>query len=244
MSEPRDESPDDITHLLKSWPFVAGAPQLRFLVGIGGVRRIQARLETGILQFEVDGRPDGTRPDGCDSWMEYWAIRGGRFSAEGVGAILAEVSLYHQRAVAFLLLDDLAACVRDCDRNLAAIKSVLVRGETEVDTSSCQLLYLATVLLRTRAEASMCVRLKDTQGALAAIDCGIAALQSPGAHLGQSSTWDSPESAFLRAMRDALVPKLPSSQRVDLETRLKRALRLENYELAVILRNELRQIGQ
>jgi len=54
---------------------------------------------------------------------------------------------------------------------------------------------------------------------------------------------DSSEASTLRAMRDALVPKLPSSQRVDLESRLKHALRMENYELAAILRNELRQIG-
>ena len=41
---------------------------------------------------------------------------------------------------------------------------------------------------------------------------------------------------------DVLVPKLPSSQRHEMELRLKAALEVENYELAAILTNELRQL--
>ena len=41
-------------------------------------------------------------------------------------------------------------------------------------------------------------------------------------------------------MRDALVPRLPASQRVELEERLRAAIDAENYELAAILRDELR----
>ena len=43
-------------------------------------------------------------------------------------------------------------------------------------------------------------------------------------------------------MREMLVPKLPSSQRVELEERLQAALDDENYELAAILRDELRMM--
>jgi protein-arginine kinase activator protein McsA len=37
-----------------------------------------------------------------------------------------------------------------------------------------------------------------------------------------------------------LVPKLPSSQRAELQERLRAAIDSENYELAAILRDELR----
>jgi protein-arginine kinase activator protein McsA len=43
-------------------------------------------------------------------------------------------------------------------------------------------------------------------------------------------------------MREMLVPRLPSSQRAELEERLRAAIVSENYELAAILRNELRQM--
>jgi protein-arginine kinase activator protein McsA len=49
--------------------------------------------------------------------------------------------------------------------------------------------------------------------------------------------------ALLRALLDALTLKLPTSQRHELERRLQQALAAENYELAAILRDELRQMG-
>ncbi len=45
------------------------------------------------------------------------------------------------------------------------------------------------------------------------------------------------------AMREALVPKLPVSQKSELKQRLKEAIANENYELASILRDELRMLG-
>ena len=53
---------------------------------------------------------------------------------------------------------------------------------------------------------------------------------------------DPPEVAMLEGMRDVLQPKLPVSQRYELERRLASALANENYELAAILRDELRQL--
>ena len=47
---------------------------------------------------------------------------------------------------------------------------------------------------------------------------------------------------MLEGMRDVLQPKLPSSQRHELDRRLKAALEAENYELAAILRDEIRQL--
>ena len=47
---------------------------------------------------------------------------------------------------------------------------------------------------------------------------------------------------MLEGMRDVLQPQLPISLRHDLEQRLLGALASENYELAAILRDELRQL--
>ena len=51
-----------------------------------------------------------------------------------------------------------------------------------------------------------------------------------------------PEIQFLKGMRDMFVPRLPSSQRQEMEERLAAAIDAENYELAAILRNEIRQL--
>ena len=57
-----------------------------------------------------------------------------------------------------------------------------------------------------------------------------------------SDAKEPPEVAMLEGMRDILQPKLPASQRHELERRLHGALAAENYELAAILRDELRQL--
>jgi protein-arginine kinase activator protein McsA len=51
-----------------------------------------------------------------------------------------------------------------------------------------------------------------------------------------------PEVGLLRTLLDALALKLPASQRLEIERRLREAVMSENYELAAILRNELRMM--
>ncbi len=243
VTRPQGNSDDDISQILGRWEFLPGQPQVRFIDGIGDVRRIQIRLEAGILQFEIVGRPDGRCPEGVESFLHWWGERPEKISHAQCEALREEVYLYHQRAAAFLMLEDFAAVLRDCDRNLDAIHLVRRQAMRGVDLDSFEAVRVATVLLRTRADASMCIRMRDTQGALAAIDRGLANLHAVTGASARTMNGDSSEASFLRAMRDALVPKLPSSQRVDLELRLQHAIRTENYELAAILRNELRQIG-
>lgn len=243
MTQSQGNLEDDISPILGRWEFSDGIPRVRFLDGIGENRRIQIRLEAGIMQFELQGRPDGKHPEGAESWLEFWTASTEKLVQNECEILRGEILLYHQRAAAFLMLEDFASVVRDCDRNLFAIDFVWSRATRGADLQPFDAIRIATVLLRTRAEASMCIRIRDTQGALAAIDRGLANLHGGAGSSHRLSEDDSSEASTLRAMRDALVPKLPSSQRVDLESRLKHALRMENYELAAILRNELRQIG-
>jgi hypothetical protein len=78
---------------------------------------------------------------------------------------------------------------------------------------------------------------------LSALEAGLAAVRDAYTMIGQRNRFEaSPEVAILRSMRDMLVPRLPSSQRAELEERLRAAIASENYELAAILRNELRQM--
>ncbi len=234
---------DDIAGILSRWEYSGDGPQARYLEGIGGTRRIQVRLEAGLLQFEIEGRPDGRRPQGHECWWDSFKEHSQRLTENEVGLLRNEIHLYHQRAAVHLLLDNFAGVISDCDRNLLAIAFVCARSRRSDEWLSFESIRAAAVLLRTRAEASMCVRTGDTRGALAAIDRALVLLHSSAAGGSRPDAEEPIEAAALRSMRDVLVPKLPSSQRVDLESRLKQALRMENYELAAILRNELRQIG-
>ena len=73
-------------------------------------------------------------------------------------------------------------------------------------------------------------------GAMSEIERGLEELK-----LALGESWaQSNEAQLLRGMKEALVPQLPPSERADLKERLHAAVAAENYELAAILRDELR----
>src|SRR5689334_529776 len=74
-SEGRSEgrSPSkDITPVLRGWDYEPGTINVRKVTGQDGSPKIQMRLDLGLLQMEVTGRPDGVRPHGCESLLDYF----------------------------------------------------------------------------------------------------------------------------------------------------------------------------
>src|SRR5579872_1134224 len=62
----------DITPLLKGWDYEPGTINVRKVSGIDGQPKLQMRLDLGLLQMELTGRPDGVKPHGCESLLEYY----------------------------------------------------------------------------------------------------------------------------------------------------------------------------
>jgi hypothetical protein len=73
------------------------------------------------------------------------------------------------------------------------------------------------------------------------IDAGLEMLRDAADRAGIGDQFDRlGDVTALRALRDTLVPQLPPAQRSELEGRLRAAIQSENFELAAILRDELR----
>src|SRR5205814_4041252 len=62
----------DITPLLKGWDYEPGTINVRKVTGADGSPKLQMRLDLGLLQMELNGRPDGSKPHGFDSLLEYF----------------------------------------------------------------------------------------------------------------------------------------------------------------------------
>src|SRR6185503_5801203 len=62
----------DITPMLRGWDYEPGTINVRKVSGLDGHPKLQMRLDLGLLQMEMTGRPDGTRPHGCESLLEYY----------------------------------------------------------------------------------------------------------------------------------------------------------------------------
>src|SRR5215207_7087656 len=62
----------DIVPLLKGWDYEPGTINVRKVHGADGAPKLQMRLNLGLLQMEMTGRPDGVRPHGCESLLDYF----------------------------------------------------------------------------------------------------------------------------------------------------------------------------
>src|ERR1700690_1061576 len=75
QSQPKNEAKapqKDITPVLKGWDYEAGTINVRKVVGLDGSLKLQMRLDLGLLQMEITGRPGGVRPHGCESLLDYF----------------------------------------------------------------------------------------------------------------------------------------------------------------------------
>src|SRR4028118_936397 len=72
----------DIAVLLNGWEYNANEVTVRRIVGLDGVDKIQMRLDLGVLQMELEGRPDGRRPHGYESFYDYLVSRRERYISQ------------------------------------------------------------------------------------------------------------------------------------------------------------------
>ena len=61
----------DIRAILAGWAFDPNQIQVRVIAGDDGTEKIQMRIDLGLLQMEINGRPDGQRPNGSESILDY-----------------------------------------------------------------------------------------------------------------------------------------------------------------------------
>src|SRR5436190_21065713 len=61
----------DIDRVLREWDLQPGVAQARLVTARDGRTVVQVRLDLGVLQLEIDGRPDGQRPHGFPTYFDY-----------------------------------------------------------------------------------------------------------------------------------------------------------------------------
>ncbi|MES1167236.1 MAG: UvrB/UvrC motif-containing protein [Pseudomonadota bacterium] len=248
---------------MKEWAFQPGQINARMIAGADGEPRVQVRLDLGIIQMFADGRPDGERPFGYPSLLEYFEAQleqgeepetaGGEpsksdkltLSPDDCRALREEAAQFYQRYLALLVLEDYDRVVRDTTRNLRVLDLCQKYAQAEDDRTILEQFRPYITMMRSRALASQALKDNEPKAAIHALDEGLEALRMYFTDLGKPQAFEqSTEVEMLKGMRDALVPKLPVSQKSELKQRLAKALEQENYELAAILRDELKQIKE
>lgn len=245
----------DISRLISDWPYEPGQINIRVISGDDGRAKIQMRIDLGVLQMEVDGRPDGERPEGFESLLELHEARheehlasegdDGDFwlDSETCRLLRDEAVQYYHRYISLLVLEDYEGVFRDTSRNLRLLDFCAAHAEDEHDRIVLEQFRPYLLMMRTRAVAGQALEANEARAAMVAIEDGLQDIRRCFESRDAGDRFeDSSEAQLLREMRDSLAPKLPLSPREELRRRLERALVQENYELAAILRDELRMM--
>src|SRR6476620_9806350 len=134
----------DISHLLEQWDYQPGQVVVRRFKAKDGTDKIQLRVDLGLLQMNAEGRPDGKRPFGYTSLLEYHQARLYKYVASHEGSdegfalkpeecakLQLEALQYHHRYICLLQLEDYAGVVRDAERNLAVFDFVDKQADSD-----------------------------------------------------------------------------------------------------------------
>ena len=116
-------SKQDIDHILKRWPFDPLSVNVR-LLELSQREVLQMRVDMGLLQLEIEGRPDGGRPGGSNTYFELLQKKAKKndqeFVLNEVECIEVDrefVQFYHRR-VCWLQLKEFQRAVNDADHTL------------------------------------------------------------------------------------------------------------------------------
>jgi hypothetical protein len=262
---------DDISKILSRWEFVPGEVNVRSVEGDDGREKIQLRLDLGVIQLEVDGRPDGTQIEGCPSWLDFFSDRQQEhdrenpdsapfmLDAEDCEHLLREAIQYYHRYLSFWHLGRYELCARDTNRNLNLLAFVREFAGRPQDKMQFDQWRPYITMMHARAVAAPLVELGDVNAAIKVIEVGIGGIEAFLQEYDQAHRADEcRELVHLRAWRDQLSqereqishenekegqPQL-AHPLASMRAQLQAAIEAENYEEAARLRDEIRRWGE
>ncbi|MBM3848740.1 MAG: hypothetical protein FJ396_00905 [Verrucomicrobia bacterium] len=245
----------DLTAMLQDWEYKPGQVVARRFQGRDG-EKIQLRVDLGILQMNAEGRPDGRKPMGHESWFHFYRKRAEQAPAdadgensdfvlgsEECGRLQQEAIQYHHRYICFFQLADYPAVERDCARNLEVFGFVDRFAESDELSWSVVQFTPQLLMMRTRARGAACLERGDRAGAMAAIETGLDELVGfHGDHDREEQAEQCGEVLSLRGWLEELRRRPPQNELERLQSALAEAIRIEDYETAARVRDQLRRL--
>jgi len=246
---------EDINPILGSWPYEPGEITVRKIVGGDGNPYIQLRLDLGLLQMAMTGRPDGRRPFGADCLLEFHQERLERHRAKTGGddgftltakecAELRDESIqYYRRYLGLYHLEEFEGVVRDTSRNLDCLDFMRQYAADESDRAAFEQYRAYIIMMHTRALTALALESEDFPAAVQAIGRGIDRIEGFLREIDQPDLIGrSLEIASLRQLEQEIRRRMPLDPVDELRQQLQAAVEVEDYELAAVLRDQLREL--
>jgi UvrB/uvrC motif len=243
----------DIQPILDGWDFEPGSVNVRIVRGLEGREKVQMRVDLGLLQMEMDGRPDGARPHGAESLLDHLdgkaRTKGDRseefhLSDAVCDELLREGLQYYYRYLSFFHLGRYDLAARDTARNLRLFAFVRQYATTEQAKWRFDQYRPYVLMMNTRARALPMYEAKRYRESIEIVAEGIAAIwEFLVEHDMQDQEDECLELEFLKHWRSEIDRARPLDVTEKLQRQLDNAIRNENYERAAQLRDQLRKLA-
>lgn len=248
----------DLDDVIQGWPYdpEPGEVLAREIRARDGRTVLQVRIELGVLQLEVGGRPDGLRPHGFLTYLDYLRhSAASRGMAPGLKAITSWVmsepqrdetdrefiQFYHRR-VAWLGLRRYDKAILDADHTLALMDFVRRHGGDADYISSHEQFRGLVLFHRTQAATALALERRKPEEAIDLLREGVERLSDH-----QRAWWndhdadESPNPTLIEQLR-GLENEIRKNFSVEktLREQLDEAVASEDYEAAAQLRDRIR----
>ncbi len=235
---------EDIGGILASWPFQPGVISARLIRASDGREVLQMRIELGILQMETTGRPDGQRPGGCKTYLDYLrrqhrkARRGMPLTEEQTSEVDREFLQYYHRRICWLALREFSRAVEDADHTLALMDYVAKHSPDDEWSLSHEQYRPFVLFHRTQAMALAQLDNAGPEAAIEEINEGLGRIRALFQAVEAEEQFEEDEFVKqLTALRDWIREHYHVGR--TLAEQLADAVAQEQYELAARLRDEI-----
>jgi hypothetical protein len=245
----------DLGPILHGWDFNSGQVIVRLITGDDGKQKVQLRLDLGLLQMEMDGRPDGLRPEGFESFFDLYQSRAREFmdkvsdeprftlSPTDCARLQQEAVQYYHRYLALFQVGDWMRVIRDTQRNLNLFDFVEQNTESVTVSWLFQQFRPYVLMMLTRARGQQALDNDDTAAAHQHITDGIRDIRNFYDLSNHPEMLEqSQELQFLETWKLEVEKSSPSNELVRLEKALTEAVQKEDYEAAAKLRDDIKNL--
>ncbi len=234
----------DIDHIFEDWPYQAGIVGARLLRAHDSRSVLQMRIELGVLQMEVSGRPDGERPGGFTTLLEEMtaeAVNAGEafdLNEDRCFELDREFLQFYHRRVCWLALREFDRAVADADHTLAMMDFVAAHSPNPQWTLLHEQYRPFVLFHRTQAAALWQLKTATPEHAIEEIDLGLQRMREVFEALDAPEQFDN--DALVRQLTH-LKESLREEYQVGrtLAEQLSEAVAAEEYERAAQLRDRI-----
>jgi hypothetical protein len=239
----------DLNDLLRDWPHEPGMIKVRKILGSDGKEKIQLRIDLGLIQMEMTGRPDGLEPHDCESLLEWHQQRarraekkGGKYTLDGeeVGELQQEGIQYYHRYISLYQLSDYLAVIRDTQRNLDMFAFVGKYAQPEELAQSVEQFTPYVRMMMTRARASIEIEREEFAAGAREIEKGMEVIRNFYEQTGNAeAVANSAELGFLGEWLEEVRARQPLTKLEKMQREMDKAIADEAYERAAELRDRI-----